>query len=443
MNALIINNGFLVSSQDIFIGNILIENGAITRISSEPIKSKNKNNLVIDAKSKYVLPGVIDPQVHFRDPGLTWKEDLATGSKAAVAGGVTSFLEMPNTIPYTVTAKIMTDKKKIAAQKCLANYNFFIGATNDNLNELNNTLNVCGIKIFMGSSTGDLLVDDPKVLEKIFSKGDRLIAVHSELESILKKHHHFKTTGDFRDHILARPVEAALSATKLAVSLAKKYRRRLHILHLTTEEEVEFLRKEKDYLINGKSLISVEVCPQHLFLSAPEAYQHLGSLAQANPPIREKRHALALWKGLKEGVIDCIATDHAPHTLEEKKANYGEAPSGVPGVETSLPLMLNQVNKGECTLKEVVKWMCEQPAVLYEMKSKGFLRSGFDGDLTIIDMNLEKTIENGKLHNKSNWSPFHGWKLKGWPLQTIVNGHLIFDRGVFNTQHRGKEIKIG
>ena len=437
MSKLIINNGFLVDSKGISTKNILIKEGVIVQISDEPIKKTTNEDQVIDAKGKHVLPGIIDPQVHFRDPGLTRKEDLATGSKAAVAGSVTSFLEMPNTIPNTITANIMADKKKIASKKCFANYNFFIGATNDNLDELNNTPNVCGIKIFMGSSTGDLLVDDPQVLERIFSQGDRLIAVHAELENILKKHSHFKTTNDFCDHPRARPVEAALGATKLALSLAKKYRRRLHILHLTTEEEVELLRKEKE------SFISAEVCPQHLFLSAPEAYKELGSLAQVNPPIREKRHALGLWKGLKEGVVDCIATDHAAHTLEEKNLGYGQAPSGAPGVETSLPLMLNQVNKGTCSLKEVVKWMCEQPALLYQMKSKGFLQPGFDGDVTIVDMEMEKTVENGKLHNKSNWSPFHGWTLKGWPLQTIVGGHLVFDKGVFDSDHHGKEIKIG
>ena len=434
MSTLAINNGVVfLPLKGEAPKNIFIKDGVIAKIGDAPFEA----DTVIDATGKQVIPGVIDPQVHFRDPGLEWKEDLETGSKAAVAGGVTSFLEMPNTIPNTITADIMAAKKKIAAKKCVANYNFFIGATNDNLAELNNTPNVCGIKIFMGSSTGDLLVDDAEVLERIFAKGDRLIAIHGELEHILKQHQHFRLTKDFRDHPKARPVEAAIGATKLAVKLAKKYHRRLHILHLTTEEEVEFLRKEKT------EFISVEVCPQHLMLQAPKAYEELGALAQMNPPVRDNRHRLALWQGLKDGVIDCIATDHAPHTLAEKSADYGQAPSGVPGVETSLPLMLNQVNQGHCALKDIVYWMCEQPAKLYQMKSKGKIEKGFDGDITIIDMEKTQKIENGKLQTKSNWSPFHGWTIKGWPIKTIVGGHLVFDNGVINDQFKGKEIPIG
>lgn len=434
MKRLVINNGLGVDSKGISPKNIAIEDGVVVAVSSEPIPN---GDTTIDATDRYILPGIIDPQVHFRDPGMEWKEDLSTGSMAAVAGGVTSFLEMPNTIPNTTTAERMAEKKKIAASKCLANYNFFIGATNDNLSELNNTPNICGIKIFMGASTGDLLVDDPEVLEKIFANGDRLIAVHAELQDVLVSHSHLKKTGDFRDHPLARPVEAALGATKLAVRLAKKYRRRLHILHLTTQEEVDFLRQEKE------DFISVEVCPQHFLLESPVCYEELGAFAQMNPPIREKRHRDALWQGLKDGVIDCLATDHSPHTVEEKSVEYGKAPSGMPGVETLLPLLLNQVNAGNCSLEELAKWMCEKPALLYKMKGKGFLKTGFDGDITIVDLSKEKKVENGKLHNKSNWSAFNGRTLKGWPIQTIIGGKLVFDNGVFYDEHKGREIQIG
>ena len=433
MDSLLIKNATLVSSQGRQKKNVFIENGKISLITSKEPEAKRS----VDAKRFYLLPGVLDPQVHFRDPGLTHKEDLETGSRAAAAGGVTGFFEMPNTKPSTTTLEKMAAKKKRASQVCLVNYNFFIGATGDNLATLNSVKNVCGIKVFMGSSTGNLLVSEEKDLEEIFANGTRLIAVHAEDQKILQENKKFTETGDFCDHLQARPIEAALSATKLATKLAKKYQRRLHILHLTTEEEVRFLEKEKE------AYISAEVCPQHLFLHAPQAYKDLGALAQMNPPIREKRHSKALWDALKTGIIDCMATDHSPHTLEEKAQPYGKAPSGMPGVETLLPLMLDAVGRGLCRLEDVVKWCCERPVELYKVKNKGFIREGFDADLVLIDMEAQKIIENAKLHNKSAWSAFDGMRLKGWPVMTIVNGNVVFDRGEFFTDFKGKEIQIG
>ena len=391
---------------------------------------------VIDAEGLTLLPGMIDPQVHFREPGAAQKEDLHSGSCAAAAGGITSFLDMPNNAPPVITRERMAEKKRLAAEKSVVNYGFFMGATPDNLEELNAVENVCGIKIFMGSSTGDLLVDNPQVLEKIFSTGSRLIAVHAEDEAVLKENIELlKHISDVRLHSRIRDESAALKATKLAVKLSLKYRRRLHILHLTTEDECDFLRG-----LPREHLISTEVCPQHFTLTVPECYEKLGTLAQMNPPIRTKRHADALWQALKDGIIDCIATDHAPHTLAEKDQPYGKAPSGMPGVETSLALMLDRVNRNACTLQEVVFWMSESPANLYKMRGKGRIEVGQDADLVLVDMSLKKTVMNGQLHTRVNWSPYHGMELQGWPVRTIVNGQTVYINGEVDKSVRGREI---
>ncbi len=415
--------------------DVLVENGIIREIG-DSLKAPGAE--IIEAHGLHLIPGAIDPQVHFRDPGMEWKEDLGTGSRAAAAGGVTGFLEMPNTSPATTTVALMEAKKKIAASKSLVNYNFFIGGTPENLPDLLTTPNVCGIKIFMGASTGSLLVDRLEDLEKIFASGRRLIAVHAEDEVLIKENKaRYPNTSKVFDHNLIRSPEVAIKATRTAVELSRKYNRRLHILHTTTQEEAEYLAKEK----NGLPL-SAEVCPQHFLLTAPECYAALGTYAQMNPPIRERRHGEALWKALKSGVIDCIATDHAPHTREEKDKGYPLSPSGMPGVETSLPLMLNRANQGLCTLEEVVKWMCFNPARLYGIQNKGRIEVGFDADLVLVDMAREKTIENGKLQTKVNWSPYNGWKTKGWPIITMVNGNVVFREGEFFTGTLGKEMII-
>jgi len=326
----------------------------------------------------------------------------------------------------------------LAAEKSVVNYGFFMGATPNNLEELNAVENVCGIKIFMGSSTGNLLVDDPDVLEKIFANGSRLIAVHAEDESVLQENKELlKDISDVRIHPLLRNESVALRATKLAVQFSLKYRRRLHILHLTTEDECDFLRT-----LPREHRISTEVCPQNFTLTAPECYEQLGTLAQMNPPLRTKRHADALWQALKDGIIDCIATDHAPHTLAEKDQPYGKAPAGMPGVETSLALMLDRVNRNVCTLQEVVYWMSESPAKLYAMQGKGRIEVGQDADLVLVDMSLKKTVTNGELQTRVNWSPYHGMELKGWPVQTIVNGQTVFMNGEVDKSVRGREISF-
>lgn len=431
----LIKNATVMSPQGPVAADVWVENGVIRSVGASLQAPGAK---VLDATGLTLIPGAIDPQVHFRDPGLEWKEDLGTGSRAAAAGGVTGFLEMPNTSPNTITAELMAAKKKIAASKCLVNYNFFIGATPDNLEELNATPNVCGIKIFMGASTGSLLVDKLSDQDRIFSQGRRLIAVHAEDEALIRenKARYAGVTG-VENHALIRSPEVALRATRVAVGLSRKYNRRLHILHTTTQEEAEFLAVEKK-----GAPISAEVCPQHFLLTAPECYDNLGTYAQMNPPLREKRHGEALWHALKTGVIDCIATDHAPHTREEKDKGFPHAPSGMPGVETSLPLMLNRANQGLCSLADVVRWMCENPARLYGLKNKGRIQAGYDADLVLIDMNREKTIENGKLQTKVNWSPYNGWKTKGWPVVTMVNGNIVYREGEFFAEHLGREMII-
>lgn len=432
---LLIKNARCVSSEGIVQQDVLIGNGKIEKTGT--VKESNAEK-IIDGSHLHLLPGALDPQVHFRDPGLTWKEDLRTGSMAAAAGGVTSFFDMPNTKPSIISVEAMTEKKKMAAEKCVVNYNFFIGATEDNLDVLNGVENVCGIKIFMGSSTGDLLVSDPKALDHIFGNGSRLIAVHAEDDEIINAAaEKFKTSTDFNDHQFVRPPEAALKATTLAVELSIKYQRRLHILHLTTKEEVDFLRVNK-----SKGPISVEVCPQHFLLSAPFIYEKIGAYAQMNPPLRGMEHGKGLWNGLVEGVIDCIATDHAPHTHEEKANPFGSAPSGMPGVETSLPLMLDRANRGLCSLEDVVKWMCEKPVELYRVQNKGYIKEGYDADIVLVDMGKQKTIENGKLWTKVNWSPYNGWTTTGWPEITIVNGNIVYQDGEIDESVKGREILI-
>jgi len=432
---ILIKNARCVSSTGIKRQDVLIKDGKIRKVGK--IWGR-KAGEVIDAKDLYLLPGALDPQVHFRDPGLTWKEDLHTGSMAAAAGGVTGFFDMPNTKPSITTVEAMIEKKKMAAEKCVVNYNFFMGATEDNVDELNGADNVCGIKIFMGSSTGDLLVNDPKALDNIFGNGSRLIAVHAEDDDIINAaREKFKDSTDFNDHQFVRPAEAALKATELAVELSVKYQRRLHILHLTTANEVRYLETEK-----SKGPISVEVCPQHFLLSGPYIYEKIGAYAQMNPPIRDMEHGKVLWDGLTSGIIDCIATDHAPHTHEEKAAPFGSAPSGMPGVETSLPLMLDRANRGLCTLENVVQWMCEKPVELYGVQNKGKIEAGYDADLVLIDMDEKKTIENGKLFTKVNWSPYNGWTTQGWPVRTIVGGQTVFLDGEVDESARGTEIQI-
>ncbi len=417
----------------VFEGDLLCHDGVIERIAPQISSAADET---LNAAGMLLLPGVIDPQVHFREPGKEYKEDLGSGSRAAVKGGVTSFLEMPNTSPPTIDQAALDDKLRRAAEKCVANYGFFIGATPDNLDEINRATPACGIKIFMGASTGDLLVDKAEDLERIFANGERLIAVHAEDEARIRaRREQFRNRHDVAVHSEIRDNRCALQATELALTLSKKYRRRLHILHLSTHEEVELLRRDKP------AWVTAEVVPNHLLLNVDD-YARLGTRVQMNPPIRRPEDNAALWAGLRDGVIDFIATDHAPHTLEEKRKPYPESPAGMPGVETSLPLLLTEMKAGRCTLAEIQKWMCHGPASAYGIRNKGKIIEGWDADLTLVDIDQARPVRDAEMFTRVRWSPFDGRDLYGWPVYTIVGGQIAYDRGKIRENVRGRPLSF-
>jgi len=416
------------------IGDVLTRFGTIVEISRE-ISSKTATR-EIDAQGLTLLPGVIDPQVHFREPGLEYKEDLFTASCACAKGGITSFLEMPNTRPLTTTQQALDDKLHRASLKCLVNYGFFVGATAENKEDLLLAEPTPGIKIFMGSMHGDLLVDQDVALEAIFAHGQRLIAVHAEDQArINQRRQEFAGIHDPAIHSQIQDDQAALLATELALKLAKKYHRRLHILHLSTALEADLLRQDKP------SWVTAEVTPQHLLLNT-SAYEKIGTWAQMNPPLRSHHDNEVLWQALKDGVIDFIATDHAPHTLAEKAQEYPNTPSGMPGVETSLPLMLTAAMQGRCTVAQVVQWMSSAVAQAYGIPKKGAIAVGYDADLVLVDLKTYRSVLREELLTKCGWSPFEGWNLTGWPVTTIVGGQVVFDHGKLDTEVRGQALSF-
>lgn len=426
-----LHGGRLALPTGIVAGDICIEGGRIVAIGAV-----DEPGDIVDVTGLLVMPGVIDPQVHFREPGATHKEDLQTGSRACVAGGVTTFLEMPNTSPPTTTREAIADKKARAKNRSHANYGFFIGATPDNVDELVAADGACGIKIFMGSSTGSLLVNEREDLDRIFANGRRLIAVHAEDEArLIERTKMFAGRSDPKVHTEIRDVKAALAATTVAVELSEKYDRRLHVLHMSTGDEADLLVTRG----KGNGRITCEVLPQHLLLNAPEIYDRIGTLAQMNPPLRAKEHSERLWRALHDGTVDCIATDHAPHTKEEKAKGYGAAPSGMPGVETSLAVMLDAAHRGMCSVEDVVRWMTAGPARIYRMARKGRLEVGFDADLAIVDLARTEKVGARGYFTKCGWSPFDGMSLTGWPVMTYVGGEIAFADGevidgVFGTE---------
>lgn len=394
---------------------------ALGQLGSEPSREK------IDATGLTVLPGVIDSQVHFREPGLEHKEDLETGTRSAVLGGVTGVLEMPNTKPQTLTAEALANKCTLAQGRVWSNYAFFMGAAAENashLGKLENVPGCCGVKIFMGSSTGGLLIDDEAVLQQILREGRRRVAVHCEDEARLRERVGVSKTAaeNYNPAVLAHPVwrdeQTALLATQRLLRCAFEARRRVHVLHVTTAQEMELLARHKDFA-------TVEVTPQHLWLSSPECYERLGTLAQMNPPIREQHHQDALWKAIETGVVDVIGSDHAPHTLEEKERGYPATPSGMTGVQTILPLMLDGVHQKRLSLGRLVDLLCEGPARLYSMVGKGRIALGYDADLTLVDLSARRTIERNWIASRSGWSPFEGHTVTGWPVMTMVGGHVV------------------
>jgi dihydroorotase len=443
MDRLIKQAQILLPDGELHLGDLLIRQGKIAAIAENLSDNTDPAVQVIEAEGLTLLPGVIDPQVHFREPGLEYKEDLRTASHACAKGGVTSFLEMPNTKPLTIAQDSLNAKLALAASKCVVNYGFFIGATGNNVADLLAANPTCGIKIFMGSMKGDLLVSEAEVLDRIFAQGSRLIAVHAEDQDRISQRRQ-ELLSPYGDppinvpnaiHSQIQDNQAALLATQLAVSLSLKYQRRLHILHLSTGEEVEYLREHKP------AWITAEVTPQHLLLNT-DAYEKLGSLAQMNPPLRSPINNQMLWQGLHDGILDFIATDHAPHTLEEKARPYPNCPSGMPGVETSLPLMLTAMADGRCTLPQVSRWMSTNAAKAYNIPHKGELKIGWDADLVLVDLKSRQPVRREELLTKCGWSPFEGWQLTGWPVVTIVGGEVVFANGKVNDQVRGKALSF-
>ncbi|WP_413164769.1 dihydroorotase [Capilliphycus salinus ALCB114379] len=422
---------------EFLLGDVKVRGSQIVEVGAEvSFDPSDTDTLEINAEGLTLLPGVIDPQVHFREPGLEHKEDLFTASCACAKGGVTSFLEMPNTRPLTTNQATLDDKLQRASQKCLVNYGFFIGATGENVEDLLSVNPTPGIKIFMGSMKGALLVSQEDILEEIFARGDRLIAVHAEDQArINQRRQEFAGIHDPAIHSQIQDNQAALLATQLACKLSKKYQRRLHILHLSTGDEAEYLRQEKP------AWITAEVTPQHLLLNT-SAYETIGTKAQMNPPLRSPEDNKILWQALRDGVIDFIATDHAPHTLEEKAQEYPNSPSGMPGVETSLPLMLTQAEQGHCNIAQVVNWMSAAVAKHYKIPNKGAIAPGYDADLVLVDLNTYRPVLAEQLLSKCGWSPFEGWNLTGWPVMTVVGGQVVYDRGQLNTEVRGQALRF-
>ncbi len=416
-------------------GDVWIEDGKIKAV--EPQLSVSAE-MVIKEPHLAIMPGGIDPHVHFREPGATHKEDLASGSRAAAKGGITSFFEMPNTDPPAESIATIADKKRRAAESSCVHYNFFVAASNTNIEELMAIENVAGIKIFMGSSTGNLLVDDPNMLAEIFDKTRHTIAIHSEDEDIIRNNRDQIPPDSVHAHYAIRSVEAAVKCTQRAIGLALKYQRRLHICHLTTAEECELIRIVRQ----TAPYITTEVSPQHLLLAAPDIYDQIDCLAQINPPIREQRHADALWRGLQNGVVQFVATDHAPHTLEEKCLPFGQAPSGMPGVETSIPLMLNLAAQQKCTYNDVVQWCSTQPAHHYKIRGKGHLKPGYDGDVTLLDLEKKQTLRHTDMISKSGWTAFDGHHVQGAVVMTCVKGQIVYREGSFDDDIRGEELVI-
>ncbi len=437
----LIKNAQIVNENIVFKGDVLIENEIIKEISATITPSKNVT--IIDAKGKLLLPGFIDDQVHFREPGLTHKANIATESKAAIAGGITSFIEMPNTVPQATTQKLLEDKFKIAAKTSYANYSFMFGGTNDNLEELlkTNPKEVAAIKLFLGSSTGNMLVDNQEVLEKIFSSTKMLIAVHCEDEATIRKNteKYKKEFGDdipIKYHPIIRSEEACYLSSSKAIELAKKTGARLHVFHLSTEKETHLFRN--DIPLEEKQ-ITAEVCVHHLWFTDDD-YNKKGTFIKWNPAVKTQKDKDGLWKALLDDRIDIIATDHAPHTLEEKDNVYTKAPSGGPLVQHALLAILEKVKDKIISIKKAVEKMCHNPAKIYQIEKRGFIKEGFYADLVLVDVDKKQTVSKENILYKCGWSPFEGTEFSSTITHTFVNGNLMFEHGEFNDKIKGKRL---
>ena len=437
----LIKNAQIVNENQIFKGDLLIENDLILKIGNDI--SEDTAHRVIDADGKYLLPGVIDDQVHFREPGLTHKGDIESESRAAIAGGVTSFIEQPNTVPNAVTQQLLEEKYKIAAEKSLANYSFMMGGTNDNLEEVlkTNPRNVAGIKLFLGSSTGNMLVDNPETLENIFSKTKMLIAVHCEDEATIRANteKYRKEFGDdipMKFHHLIRSEEACYISSSKAVELAEKTGARLHVFHVSTAKETELFRN--DIPLKDKK-ITAEVCVHHLTFTDVD-YETKGTLIKWNPAVKTQKDKDGLWKALLDDRIDVIATDHAPHTWEEKQNVYTKAPSGGPLVQHTLVLMIENFKNGKITLEKIVEKMCHNPAILFQIEKRGFIREGYKADVVLVDLNDNSTVTKENILYKCGWSPFEGSVFHSKITHTFVNGNLVYENGKVADEKFGERL---
>ena len=438
---ILIKNAQIVNEGKIFKSDILIENDLIAKIS-ESIPEENIDK-IIDAEGEFLIPGVIDDQVHFREPGLTHKGDIESESKAAIAGGTTSFIEQPNTVPNAVTQELLEEKYKIAAEKSYANYSFSMGGTNDNLEEVlkTNPRNVAAIKLFLGSSTGNMLVDNPEILEEIFSKVKMPICVHCEDETTIRKNTEIYKEKYGEDipvkfHHLIRSEEACYLSSSKAVELARKTGARLHIYHLSTAKETELFRN--DIPLKEKK-ITAEVCVHHLHFTNSD-YETKGSLIKWNPAVKTEKDKNGLWEALLDDRIDVIATDHAPHTLEEKSNKYLKCPSGAPLVQHSLNVMLEYYKNGKISLEKIVEKMCHNPAILFEIEKRGFVEEGYKADLVLVDLNKEYTVSKENILYKCGWSPLENEIFHSEITHTFINGNLAYENGRFSDEKFGERL---
>jgi dihydroorotase len=432
---LIVKGGEVINHAGRGLADVGIRGGKICAIGDLSQASAGE---VFDAAGLTVLPGVIDTQVHFREPGLEWKEDLESGSRAAVLGGVTAVFEMPNTEPTTTDADALADKLGRAKGRMHCDHAFYMGGTHENaafLGELERLPGCCGVKVFMGASTGTLLVQDDEGVEAILRHIHRRAAFHSEDEYRLAERRPLARTGDWTSHPEVRDAQAAIQSTERLVRIARSLGKRIHVLHVTTRDEIEYLAAHKD-------IASVEVTPQHLTLAGPEAYERLKGYAQMNPPIRSAEHRHGLWSGVAGGVADVIGSDHAPHTAEEKARPYPASPSGMPGVQTLLPVMLTHVAEGRLTLERLVDMTSHGANRLFGLADKGRLARGFDADLTVVDLNARRTFAHEQMASRAGWTPFVGMEAKGWPVATIIRGAVVMREDEVVAPHLGEPVRF-
>jgi dihydroorotase len=432
---LVVRGGTIVNQDGIGPGDVGIRNGRFAAIGDLATASAAQ---VFEARGLHVLPGVIDTQVHFREPGKEYKEDLETGSRAAALGGVVAVFEMPNTDPPTSTMDALNEKLRRAQRRMHVDHAFYAGAERDNVDQLvamERAPGCAGVKVFMGASTGSLLVQSDEDLTRILAAARRRVAVHSEDEYRMAERRHLARRGDWTSHPEVRDAESAVSSTRRLLAIAQRLKRRVHLLHVSTADELPLLEAARD-------LVSVEVLVNHLTLAAPEAYERLGGKAQQNPPIRDAHHRAALWGAVRQGLIDILGSDHAPHRADEKARPYPESPSGAPGVQTLVPMMLTHVAEGRLTLQRFVDLTSAGPQRVFGLADKGRLALGYHADVTLVDLNARRTILDADQASRSAWTPFHGMEAKGWPMATIVRGRVVMRDGALVQTGLGEPIRF-